>query len=331
MTEPSPPTGALPARVPLGSLPLPYRFELPAPPGTVPLPNRFYGPMAYVLAGNHPNIPDREVVCADAIEQLPETTEAILSAEDRARACLILRAPYFFREADEDPLEDYTTDLFRDAVRPLQDDLAQLALQQERLQRATTQAQRTRLHREIAKVQATIDQRHAKIAQDTRDSLHLFEDRNGSAYHYFCWEEKQNMPQEIEEAIASRNHAMFLAPLQTFVVYASYATREVLVRILDRLAVAFATVPLPPAFSELSTQLINIRNNCAIIDADPRATPPLLPHNITVGVTYELLHCDFVHFAEHMMRRARERAWDRVRDRFADRLANWAQRYPEVW
>jgi hypothetical protein len=108
----------------------------------------------------------------------------------------------------------------------------------------------------------------------------MIEEHNREAYHNFCGPEVQGMPERIEQAIRAegdtrRAYCQFREPLKNFVDYAPYATRETLVRILDRLTVGIATVRLPPTrdFFDFGTQLQNLRDNCAMIEADPRAKP----------------------------------------------------------
>jgi hypothetical protein len=326
---------------PPGTVPLPDRFDLPAPPGTGPLPNRFSIQLTY-NDENEDDGPDAQLGCADAIDQLPEPTEAILSAHDREWAARIIRTQDFIMEDDYygDTFEYFTDGVYNQVVKPINEELHRLARNQELLQEATTDRQRNRYARFIVIGQMAIDHQRNALATLIRDNLPMFMEHNRHIYKGFCGPRVQALPENIERAITQEDHSLLWEPLGFFASYASYATPETLARILDRVAVGIATIHMPPTFScgastaHFIQQLQNIRDACALIHDDPRATPPL--NNFVTDLQYwrgnefsSMEWADFKFFGAHMMRRARDRSWDRVRARFADRLASWAERYPE--
>ena len=328
---------------PPGTVPLPDRFDLPAPPGIGPLPNRFSIQLTYNDDYEGPEDSPGYLQCAEAIEQLPEPTEAILSAHDRKWAARIIRTPLCFSAGDDydDDFCGFIGDCCRQVVKPLEEELHRLARNQERLQEVTTDRERNRYARLIAIGQRAIDHQRNALATLVQDNLPMIMEHIRANYQGFCDPRVQTMPGNIERAIIQKDHSLLYQALYlTFAEYASYATHETLARILDRVAVGIATIHMPPTFScgastaHFIQQLQNIRDACALIHDDPRATPPL--NNFVTDLQSwrgdeftSLDYADFKFFGAHMMRRARDRSWDRVRDRFADRLANWAQRYPE--
>jgi hypothetical protein len=325
---------------PPGTVPLPDRFDLPAPPGTGPLPNRFSFQLTY-NDENEDDGPDAQLGCADAIDQLPEPTEAILSAHDREWAARIIRTPLCCY-ADDDYDNDFCIfigDCCGQVVKPINEELHRLARNQEHLQEATTDRERNRYARFIVIGQMAIDHQRNALATLIRDNLPMIMEYNRRIYKSFCRPQLQNIPEKIEQAITQQDHSLLIQPLQGFAEYASYATPETLARILDRVAVGIATIHMPPTFKKghstalFIEQLENINDFCALIHDDPRATPPLhnfaTDKNCRMDEFHYLDRADFNFFGAHMMRRARDRSWDRVRARFADRLASWAERYPE--
>jgi hypothetical protein len=344
MTEPSPPTGALPARVPPGSLPLPDRFELPAPPGTVPLPNVFPAPLTYVDDDRLASM------CADAIEQLPVATEAILPAHDREVTVRILRAPnrYICHV-----LEGFLDNLYENSVVHIKKDIVTMARHQRELDAMARRqrergiaprfARRTQLTRWIARIQERVDEHRDRVATSVRDNLALIQEYNQDLYERFC--EDWLTPHDIEKGVSTDCSIYMKDVLLGFCEYASYATHATLIRILDRVAYGLETtmylypVRMQPPYmgewvpgSNYHHQMHNIRDALTLVAADPRAAPVLEYSRLGVHSNtgpYGMHVTDFNFFAAHMVRRARDRAWERVRDRFADRLASWAQRYPE--
>lgn len=325
---------------PPGTVPLPDRFDLPAPPGTGPLPNRFSIQLTYFEEEDDGIDPD--IVFAEAIDQLPDPTEAILSAHDREWAVRISRMPASFGVYDDyysDDFNDFTRDVYNQVVKPINEELHRLARNQEHLQEATTDRERNQYTRLITIGQMAIDHQRNALATLVRDNLPMIMEHNRVIYESFCGPRVQNIPEKIEQAITQRDHSLLQEPLGHFAEYASYATHETLARILDRVAVGIATIHMPPTFScgastaHFIQQLQNIRDACALIHDDPRVTPPL--NNFVTDLQFwrgneftSLEWVDFNFFGAHMMRRARDRSWDRVRARFADRLASWAKRYP---
>ena len=335
MTEPlpratEPDRFSLPA--PLGAVPLPDRFDLPAPPGVVPLPNVFPRSMTYVR---------KDIIgqFIKEIEQLPVTTEAILSADDRELALRILRTPFYF---DND---HFLHVQFIEIVRPNEQDLALISRHQEKLQNATKATRRKDITRWIANIQARVDERRNDLATRVRDNLALIQSYNVDNYQQFCDYMVQTMPYDISRGVRFDCSVYMKDSLDYFAQYATYATHETLIRILDRVAYGLETTmylyPVrmqrpelgePEMGSNYNHQMHNLRDALRLVAVDPRAAPAV--NNYRLGLdrnsgAYGMHENDYNFFAAHMVRRARDRAWERVRDRFADRLASWAQRYPE--
>ena len=350
MTEPSPratePTDAVkppPAplpdrfrpRVSFGTDPLPNRFSIPAPPGVVPLPNRFSTQLTYASIGAV-----GLGLCIDTIEQLPVTTEEILSAHDREWVVLILRTPCFY---GNHPLDNFLPNLYFNIVKPILKDLDLIAYHQKRLVKATKPDRITNLNKWIQAAQARIDVQRIEVARIVQDNLNLFDEFNRVVYGHFCNVSVQTMPQDMEFSVEHSHRRSLLEPISVFGEYTPYATPETLRRILDRLMVGMASFQIPPVRmqrpsegepkmgSNYDMQLRNIRDACAQIHDDPRATPILRFAELGVWdqyPTHKMFEHDFYHLGAHMMRRARDWGWERVRARFAARLTSWAERYP---
>ena len=334
MTEPLP-RATEPGRVslpaPLGAVPLPDRFDLPAPPGVVPLPNVFPRSMTYVR---------KDIIgqFIKEIEQLPVTTEAILSANDRELALRILRTPFYF-------LNDYFIHrLFIEIVRPNEEDLALISRHQKKLQKAKNATRRKDITRWIANIQARVDARRNDLATRVRENLALIQSYNVDNYQQFCDYMVQTMPHDISRGVGFDCSVYMRDSLDYFAQYATYATHETLIRILDRVAYGLETTmylyPVrmqrprfrPEMGSNYTHQMHNLRDALRLVAVDPRAAPAINYYGLggdrNAG-PYGMYENDYNFFAAHMVRRARDRAWERVRVRFAARLARWAVRYPQ--
>jgi hypothetical protein len=334
MTEPLPRAtepGRFSLPAPLGAVPLPDRFDLPAPPGVVPLPNVFPRSMTYVR---------KDIIgqFIKEIEQLPVTTEAILSANDRELALRILRTPFYF---DND---HFIHVQFIEIVRPNEQDLALISSHQEKLEKAPTATRRNDITRWIANIQARVDERRHDLATRVRDNLALIQSYNVDNYQQFCEDRVQTMPNDISRGVRFECSVYMKDSLDYFAKYATYATHETLIRILDRVAYGLETTmylyPVrmqrprfrPEMGSNFTHQMHNLRDALRLVAVDPRAAPAINYYGLGVDRNagpYGMYENDYNFFAAHMVRRARDRAWERVRARFAARLARWAVRYPQ--